>query len=333
MLVSRLPADHISRTVLGRSRRWSPRPSVRTKRVPVWGVRWPLLAVLPAVVVVVRKRRDMALPRMLSNALAAVAPATVAAALPRGRVRNAVLWAVHMWAYKVAFEIPYDRPQSLRRRLRVQPPLRVDNALGCGVPPSRRLQQALRHKDRVNWLDRTLTAIYAIWEVEPHLALALVLAKRPDRFAAAALRQGATFDLTLIGYWLLPTAPPWWASEKEGLMDGDVQRVPTRVVRDLRGEPLEQDDEQGSNPWAAMPSDHFAAALAAACTLRELSPAAGAAGLGYALLLAFALVYLGEHYVADLVAGAALAAGVAASAPAFAPVARRADELWRRLEP
>ena len=116
-------------------------------------------------------------------------------------------------------------------------------------------------------------------------------------------------------------------------MDGHVQRVVPRVIRDVRGEPLEQDDNAGANPWAAMPSDHFAAALAAALNLREVHPAAGAAGLGYAGVLAFALVYLGEHYVTDLLAGAALAATVAALDRPLAPLARRIDAAWRRLEP
>jgi len=90
---------------------------------------------------------------------------------------------------------------------------------------------------------------------------------------------------------------------------------------------------EGANPWAAMPSDHFAAALAAAFALRELSPAAGAAGLAYAALLGFSLVYLGEHYVGDLLAGGALALGVAAAEPLAAPAARRVNALLRRLAP
>ena len=296
-------------------------------------VRWPLLAGVPAAVLIVRKRRGLGLPRALSNVLAASVPAATALAIPRSRPRNALLWAAQMWAYKVAFEIPYDRPAYLHARLRVDPPLEFDKAIAGGLPPTQRLQRALRQKGRVNGLDRALTALYATWEAEPHVALALVLVKRPERFAAAALRQAATFDLTLLGYWLVPTAPPWWASEKEGRMGGEVQRVPTRVGRDLRGKRIEQDEVEGSNPWASMPSDHFASALAAALTLRELGPAAGAAGLAYALLLGFALVYLGEHYVADLAAGAALALGVAAAEPLIAPAARRADALIRRFEP
>lgn len=296
-------------------------------------MRWPLLGLVPLAVVVARKRKDLHLPRSLSTVVAASAPLSVATALPRGRVRKVILWAAQMWAYKMAFEIPYDRPESLRRRLHVDPPLRFDTALGGGTPPGQRLQQALRRKGDVNWLDRVLTAIYALWEAEPHVALALVLKKRPERFAACAVRQAATFDLTLLGYWLVPTAPPWWASEKEERMGGVVQRVPTRVARDLRGEPLEQDDVEGANPWASMPSDHFASALAAALTLRAIGPEAGAAGLAYALVLGFALVYLGEHYVADLLAGGALALAVAAAEPLAAPVGRRIDALWRRVEP
>ena len=38
------------------------------------------------------------------------------------------------------------------------------------------------------------------------------------------------------------------------------------------------------------------------------------------MLLGIALVYLGEHYVVDLMAGLALAEGVRAGAPALAPL-------------
>jgi membrane-associated phospholipid phosphatase len=238
-----------------------------------------------------------------------------------------------MWAYKIAFEVPYDRPERLRTRLRVDGPLGADTRLGAGVPPSQRLQERLRRPGSVNRLDRVLAGVYVVWEAEPHLALAALLARRPERFARAAVRQAITFDLTLLGYWLVPSAPPWWASEKEGRMDGHVQRVAPRVIRDARGEPLEQDDNAGANPWAAMPSDHFAAALAAALTLRDLHPAAGAAGLAYAGILGFALIYLGEHYAVDLLAGTALAAAVAALARPLTPVGNRIDAAWRRVEP
>ena len=55
-----------------------------------------------------------------------------------------------------------------------------------------------------------------------------------------------------------------------------------------------------------MPSLHFATSLMAAHLLREAGPLPGAVGWTYAVTLGFALVYLGEHYVVDLLAGAAL---------------------------
>jgi membrane-associated phospholipid phosphatase len=50
---------------------------------------------------------------------------------------------------------------------------------------------------------------------------------------------------------------------------------------------------------------------------------AGAVGWAYALALGMALVYLGEHYAADLVGGAALAEVIRAGAPPLTPAARR----------
>ena len=139
--------------------------------------------------------------------------------------------------------------------------------------------------------------------------MAWLLWRHPERFASAAARVGATIDLTLIGYFAVPTAPPWWASEREGRLGHDVRRVVDEVRKDLRGEPRPgSDHNSGVNPWAAMPSDHFASALAVAAVLAEADPRAGIAGGAYAGLLGLSLVYAGEHYVADLLAGAALAA-------------------------
>ena len=59
------------------------------------------------------------------------------------------------------------------------------------------------------------------------------------------------------------------------------------------------------NPWAAMPSLHFATSVMAAISLAETGPVEGALGWAYAATLGFALVYLGEHYVTDLIAGGA----------------------------
>ncbi len=70
-----------------------------------------------------------------------------------------------------------------------------------------------------------------------------------------------------------------------------------------------------------MPSLHFATSLMAALLLAEIGPVAGALGAGPTrATLGFALVYLGEHYVTDLLAGAALVALVRRGEPLAEPV-------------
>jgi membrane-associated phospholipid phosphatase len=91
-------------------------------------------------------------------------------------------------------------------------------------------------------------------------------------------------------------------------------------------------DVLGGNPLAAMPSLHFATSLMAAHLLSEAGPVPGVAGWSYAIALGFALVYLGEHYVVDLLAGAALTEGVRRAAPRAAPTARAVSTALQRLE-
>lgn len=314
---------------LGRKR--SPRANARAY---ARAARWPLLALIPPVVALVRKRRDIGLPRPVSLAGAAGVPLAAALALPRGRLRAAVIWAAQMWAYKVSFEMPYDDPQRLYARLRIDQPIRMDRALGGGEVPGARLQRRLRHPPRLSALDRIASLYYFTWELEPHAAMLWVLLRHPERFAGAAGRLAATFDLTLVGYFARPTAPPWWASEREGRMGRSVRRVVDEVGNELRGKPRPGlDHNKGANPWAAMPSDHFASALMTAMVVFELNRRGGAAASAYALLLGVVLVYTGEHYVNDEIAGLLLALGVRAAAPVVAPAASRAGELLARLAP
>jgi membrane-associated phospholipid phosphatase len=65
--------------------------------------------------------------------------------------------------------------------------------------------------------------------------------------------------------------------------------------------------------------------------LGEVGPKEAALGWAYAAALGFALVYLGEHYVTDLIAGAALAEAVRITAPHVAPYARRAAGVLRAV--
>jgi membrane-associated phospholipid phosphatase len=308
-------------------------------------VRWPLVAYAAVIVALSHSRRRVRLPRPLMVPVVSTTPVAVAVALPRSRWRYVATWATYMWLFKVAWELPYDRPDKLRKRLRVRRSIELDSLIGGGEPPSLRLQRALRDPSRVKWIDRAVTvAFYALWLV-PHAVLTWVLLRHEPRFPRVAGRLAAVYHLTTVVYWMRPSAPPWWASEHEGEMEGAVQRVTREVTRAVRGRfssrrrfraDLERDPEEflaEGNPWASMPSDHFAAAAMTAMCLAEIEHRAAAIGWLYVAGVGFAVVYLGEHYVIDLIAALALAAAVRRAEPAVRPLVRIGVGLLRALEP
>jgi hypothetical protein len=242
-----------------------------------------------------------------------------------------------MWAYIAAYEMPHDDPERLAARVRIDYPIAVDRALGLGVPPTLRLQRAFARPGQVRPFERVLVWCHWLWFFTPHASLAYVLVRRPDRFPSAAARMYSVFDVGAIFYWVIPTAPPWWAA-LHGRLDEGRSTIRLRRMMIEYGEQFWGTrwdglyDVLGGNPLAAMPSLHFATSLMGAHLLSEVGPVAGAVGRTYAVLLGLSLVYLGEHYVADLLAGAALTETVRLSSGPVAPLARRVSLALQALE-
>lgn len=259
-------------------------------------------------------------------------PVAVSILWPRSRGRDIALFSLQMWGFVMAHELPYDDPEALRRRLKIGYPIVADRAIGRGVLPNTRLQRALSRPGEVTSLDRLLSIAHWAWFMEPHAALLFVQARHPARFPRAARQLAATYDLGCAVYFAVPTAPPWWSSE-QGYTDDEVRRIMLDAGEQLwrrAWQPLY--DSFNSNPWAAMPSLHFATAAMAAIHLAEAGRIPGAVGWGYAGTLGFALVYLGEHYVTDLIAGAALVALVRNGEPVVEPLVEAINRRLRRLE-
>lgn len=278
-------------------------------------------------------RRRLRIPAAVTTTACVSGPLALAVLYPRSHKRDIALFAMQMWAFTMVHELPYDDPERLRRRLRARYPIAIDRAIGLGRLPNFRLQRALARLGRVNALDRFLTWVHWLWFLEPYAALLWILLRHPERFPRAARQVAAVFDLGCVGYFALPTAPPWWSSEQGLTGDERVRRIMVEV-----GEPTWGSawpalyGALGGNPWAAMPSLHFATAAIAAITLSEAGRAEGAVGWSYALTLGFALVYLGEHYVTDLAAGAGLVAAVRRGEPLAEPAVLAANRGLRRLE-
>ena len=277
-------------------------------------------------------RHRLRLPKPVTSVLAWQAPVALALALPRTKLRDAGIYTLQMTAYLAHYEMPNDDPESLRARVREDYPIAIDRLIGAGEIPTVRLQRALGRPGEVRRHDTFLSAVHWSWFLFPHGTVAYVLLRHHDHFSRSAVLMAATFDLGCVVYWVLPTAPPWWARRQDP--DAPVRRIMVEAGEQFwkrLWEPLY--DGLGGNPFAAMPSLHFATSVTAANVLAGTGRVAGILGWSYAATLGFALVYLGEHYVADLLAGLALAEGVRRSETRITPALRTLQQAIQRLEP
>jgi hypothetical protein len=314
-------------------------------RATAWGM---VVAGVAAPIV----RRRVNAPALVVQTVAFAAPVGLCVAVRRSRGRDVAACALQMWAYLYAYKSPHDDPDAQRARVRVDYPIVADRVLGLGELPTVRLQRALAsgRAGDADWstLDRVLVWAHWSWFLVPHGSLLYILLRDRGRFSRAAVLTYAVFDLGASVYWFLPTAPPWYAAEVAAEGDAPDERgqrgapgEPPPPVRRLMveyGESFWQDgwgslySVFGGNPLAAMPSLHFATSVMAALLLAEVGPVAGALGFGYAATLGFALVYLGEHYVVDLLAGAALTVAVRRLEPRAGPVIARMGRAVAALE-
>lgn len=281
-------------------------------------------------------RRRLRIPPPVVLAASASAPLALCVAMPRSRVRDAAVCALNMWGYLAAYEMPHDDAEHQAERVHVAYPARIDRVLGAGVLPTVRLQRAFARAGEINRFERMLVWCHWVWFLVPHGTVAYVTLRRPERFTAAAARMYGVYDAGAVFYWLIPTAPPWWAAAQRRLGESEPAEVRRMMIE--YGERFWGDrwedlyDVLGGNPLAAMPSLHFATSLMAAHLLSEVGPVSGAVGWSYALALGLALVYLGEHYAIDLIAGGALTEGVRLAAPRLAPAVRRLSRGVQALE-
>jgi membrane-associated phospholipid phosphatase len=306
--------------------RSSPSPALRK------AVRAGAAAAIGAAIAAPLLRRRARIPAPVTVAACAGGPLGLAVLSPRSHKRDVAMYALQMWAFTMVHELPFDDPERLRARLRIRYPIVADRIIGLGRLPNVRLQRRLARLKRVRTLNRFLTWAHWLWFLEPYVALSFILIRHPDRFPRAARRLAATFDIGCAAYFAAPTAPPWWASE-QGHTGEEVRRIMVEVGEETwKSAWPAMYSALGGNPWAAMPSLHFATSVIGAMSLAETGRTAGAAGWGYALTLGFALVYLGEHYVTDLVAGAALVAAVRGGEPLAEPAVEAVNRRLQRLE-
>ena len=319
-------------------------PSARTT------VRLGAVSALVAAVVVPHVRRQVRIPASVTVASTVAAPLAISVLWPRSKKRDIGLFFGQMWAFAVSHELPFDDPERLRERLHIGYPIKIDRWIGRGILPNARLQEALRDGPHGETVTKVAAWAHWIWFVEPYGMLFWILVRRNSMFPQSARQMAAVFDIGCAIYFLVPTAPPWWAAEngfttrvdsREELeaetgveVDETVKRVMVEFGEDLLGPSWTRIfGTLNGNPWAAMPSLHFATAVMAAILVTDAGgKIEGVAAWSYAVTLGLSLVYLGEHYVTDLIAGAGVVAVARNAEPLARPLVRLINNRLRRLE-
>ena len=166
--------------------------------------------------------------------------------------------ALQMYAYVATYQMPNDDPERPARgasgsSIRSRPTRRSGSARRRRCACSAR---SARPGTFARW-EKVLVWSHWVWFAFPHGTVLYVLLRHRDQFPGAAARIYATFDLGVIGYWAIPTAPPWFAAQRGLMEDG---RTPE--LRRMMVEYGEQFWKQGwaplygvlgGNPWPPCP--------------------------------------------------------------------------------
>lgn len=209
----------------------------------------------------------------------------------------------------------------------VTAPVRADEWLGSGTVPTITLQREwcgdpCNPEAAPRWYDVLLTTTYA-----SHFLAALTIAgvlwlRNRDEWLRWMRRYIAILYAGLVIYFVYPMAPPWMAS-KLGVI-GEVHRMTGRGWSELGLHRQSMVLMGMPNKVAAMPSLHAGIAfLIAFYAISRLRSPLRWLLILYPLAMSTALVYFGEHYVVDTIAGAALALLVLVGCSAYERRAQR----------
>jgi membrane-associated phospholipid phosphatase len=188
----------------------------------------------------------------------------------------------------------------------------VDRTLFFGTVPTVWLQEHLLRPGSPQWYDALATLIYTSHFLATPIVAAVLWLRDRARWLAFITRVIALSLAGLITYVLFPAAPPWYAA-RDGVI-GPAIRASARgwiwLHLNHAGNLLSEGQE-AANPVAAIPSLHtaFATIIALFVAQRLHSRWRWLVAL-YPIAMGCALVYLGEHYVVDVVSGVIYALGV-----------------------
>ena len=180
-----------------------------------------------------------------------------------------------------------------------------------GELPTIRLQAEFYDPSNLHWWDFYLTFVHWSYFLIPHGVAAFLWWKFPSRFLQYLRAMTLLLTLGLVLYFLLPSNPPWMAPESVNTPGAaTVLRIMEPIATEIGGGLYQAGYKivGESNPIAAMPSIHMAITFLLVPVSYYFGRGWQIAAWFYAASMGLALVYLGEHYVIDILVGCAITA-------------------------
>ncbi len=229
----------------------------------------------------------------------------------RGALRVTRDW-MGLFTFILLYSISRSVADTLGMPIQEHSVIAIDDVLGFGESWVHRTQRWIDWDAAPAWWEVSFPLSYATHFLASLGALIVLYATNRPRWKAFMTRWVTLSGVGLAGYIVLPTVPPWLASE-----NGTVATVHEGNPRGwsyLEGEAVANLFEFGRdsiNPIAAMPSLHAAYPM---LLLLFFGPARGVLGrfllAAYCLHMGFAIVISGQHWVIDVFAGWACAYAV-----------------------
>lgn len=209
--------------------------------------------------------------------------------------------------------LSYDKLRSLapylNSHVHYTEMIRFDRWLFGGTVPTQSLQHWLFPVGQVHWYDFAFYLLYMLHFVVPIVLAVIIWRYQPKYYWRFVISLLVLSYLGFITYVLFPAAPPWLASE-EGILQPPIAHISTSIWEALNVGSFSTFYKQLSpNLVAAVPSLHSAYPFLFALIIRKIwGNTWFYVSMLYPITIWFAVVYLGEHYVFDVLAGIAYAA-------------------------
>lgn len=220
----------------------------------------------------------------------------------------------------LALLISYDALRSfipfVSHRVHYTAMINFDRWLAAGHLPTALLQQWLYH-GHLQWYDFYFYALYVLHFVTPILVAVLIWKTRPKSYWPYVWSFVVLSYAGFITYLLFPAAPPWLAAQNGFI--APIEKISTDVWWAMGVHNFPSLYEKFSpNLVAAVPSLHAAYPTLVALFIWQLyGKKWGLLTLLYACSVWVGVVYMGEHYVFDVILGIIYAIGAFLAVRAF----------------